>query len=84
MLALPYRASAQEQAAPPPAVQIAPVKLAQVTDTSSFVGSIIPIQQVELRARVEGFLDQVPFQEGVSFLPAASPSRSRRHPMWPR
>jgi membrane fusion protein (multidrug efflux system) len=71
MLALAPEASAQEQAAAPPAVQIAPVKLAQVTDTSSFVGSIVAIQQVDLRARVEGFLDQVPFKEG-SFLPAGS------------
>jgi RND family efflux transporter MFP subunit len=71
MLAQPSWAIAQDQALPPPAVQIAPIKLAQVTDTSSFVGSVVAIQQVDLRARVEGYLDQVPFAEG-SFLPAGT------------
>jgi RND family efflux transporter MFP subunit len=69
-IAPPVAALAQ-QAAPPPAVQIAPVKLAEVTDRASYVGSIVAVQQVDLRARVEGYLDAVPFKEG-SFLPAGS------------
>lgn len=64
-------AYAQEAAPPPPAVQIAPIQLAKITDTSSYVGSVVAIQQVDLRSRVDGYLDQVPFREG-SFLPAQS------------
>jgi membrane fusion protein (multidrug efflux system) len=58
-------ASAQQPAGQPPvAVQVAPVQLAAVVDTAAYVGTVVAIQQVELRARIEGFLSSVNFKEG--------------------
>jgi membrane fusion protein (multidrug efflux system) len=58
-------AIAQEPApAAAPIVETAAVKLAPVTNQAEFVGSVVAAQQVELTARVEGFLDQVNFTEG--------------------
>jgi membrane fusion protein (multidrug efflux system) len=53
----------------PPEVETAAVALAPVTRQSQFVGTIQAVQQVNLMARVEGFLDAVSFAEG-SFLKA--------------
>ncbi len=59
-------AQAQGGAAPatPPMVETAAVKLASVTNQTQFVGSVVAAQQVDLMARVEGFLDSVNFTEG--------------------
>lgn len=65
-------ASAQEAGEKPPAaVETAAVKLGEVTRQGKFVGTVQAIQQVNLMARVEGFLDSVDFQEG-SFVNADS------------
>ncbi|MEQ1954509.1 efflux RND transporter periplasmic adaptor subunit [Mesorhizobium sp. CN2-181] len=65
-------ASAQETGEKPPAaVQTAAVKLGEVTRQSKFVGTVQAVQQVNLMARVEGFLDSVNFQEG-SYVEAGS------------
>ncbi len=48
----------------PPAVETSAVVLAPVTAESQFVGTVEAIQQVNLVARVEGFLDEVDFVEG--------------------
>ncbi len=57
--------SAQAPApAGPPLVETSVVKLASVTRESEFVGTVAPIQSVDIRARVEGFLDSVNFKEG--------------------
>lgn len=70
MLAGP--ALAQEQPATlNPIVETAAVKLASVTNQTEFVGSVVAAQQVNLTARVEGFLDKVNFIEG-SFVAADS------------
>lgn len=53
----------------PPEVETAAVALAPVTRHSEFVGTVAAIQQVNLMARVEGFLDAVSFTEG-SFMNA--------------
>ncbi|MBL8582575.1 MAG: efflux RND transporter periplasmic adaptor subunit [Rhizobiaceae bacterium] len=53
---------------PPPAVETAAVKLAPVTRQVEFIGTVESVQQVDLRARVEGFLESVNFKEG-SFVP---------------
>lgn len=53
----------------PPEVETAAVSLAPVTRQSQFVGTIQAVQQVNLMARVEGFLDAVSFAEG-SYLKA--------------
>ncbi len=63
LVALP--ASAQDSKdAPKPAVVIAPVVDQPIESSEVFIGTIEAIQQVELRARVEGFLEKVLFKEG--------------------
>lgn len=52
-------------------VETAAVKLAEVNTQAEFVGSVVAAQQVDLMARVEGFLDKVNFTEG-SFVQADS------------
>ena len=66
-------ATAQQAPAggPPPVVETIAVKLAPVTQQTQFVGSVQAIQLVDLRARVEGFLESVNFKEG-SFVEAGS------------
>lgn len=56
-------AFAQAPAAPPE-VETAAVALSEVTTESQFVGTVTAIQQVNLMARVEGFLQAVTFAEG--------------------
>jgi membrane fusion protein, multidrug efflux system len=53
-----------QAAAPPPAVTVAPVAAADVRPKSEFVGRVEAVDKVDLRARVTGFLEQRPFQEG--------------------
>jgi membrane fusion protein (multidrug efflux system) len=57
----------QEQApaaATPPAVSVVEVTPQDVTPTAQFVGRVVAIDQVDLRARVQGFLEQRLFTEG--------------------
>jgi len=49
---------------PPPKVTVAKPVQKPVTDYLEFTGNIAAVQTVELRARVEGFLEQVLFQDG--------------------
>jgi len=49
---------------PPPLVTVAPVTLQDVNPPAEHVGHVEAIQAVDLRARVEGFLEQVNFKEG--------------------
>jgi membrane fusion protein (multidrug efflux system) len=51
-------------AAPPPAVVAVPAKLEAIEDQSTFVGRVVAIDKVELRARVPGFLKRRDFTEG--------------------
>jgi membrane fusion protein (multidrug efflux system) len=57
-------AASPQAAPPPPAVTVAPVAAADVRPKSEFVGRVEAVDKVELRARVTGFLEQRPFQEG--------------------
>jgi membrane fusion protein (multidrug efflux system) len=50
--------------APPPAVGVRPAAMRGVNQTFQFVGHIKAINKVDLRARVEGFLEEAPFREG--------------------
>jgi membrane fusion protein, multidrug efflux system len=50
--------------APPPAVGVQLARMKGVAPTDDFVGRIKAIDTVQLRARVEGFLDKVLFKEG--------------------
>jgi RND family efflux transporter MFP subunit len=49
---------------PPPLVTVAAVTLQDVNPPAEYVGHVEAIQVVDLRARVEGFLEQVNFKEG--------------------
>ena len=51
-------------AAPPPAVSVVDVQPQDVTPSTQFVGRVVSIDTVELRARVQGFLEQRLFTEG--------------------
>jgi len=53
-----------KEGAPPPLVTVAPVSLQDVNPPAEYVGHVEAIQAVDLRARVEGFLEQVNFKEG--------------------
>jgi len=50
--------------ATPPAVGVRPVALKGVNESFEFVGRIKAMEKVDVRARVEGFLDKVLFREG--------------------
>jgi len=66
MMVLPvavYAAPAREEG-PPPLVTVVPVVEQDVNLPAEHVGHIEAIQEVDLRARVSGFLEQVNFKEG--------------------
>ncbi|MGH6928660.1 MAG: efflux RND transporter periplasmic adaptor subunit, partial [Dongiaceae bacterium] len=56
----------EEQAGtpPPPAVSVMAVQKKDVTPATDFVGRIVAVDKVELRARVQGFLQKRLFTEG--------------------
>jgi RND family efflux transporter MFP subunit len=51
-------------AGPPPLVTVATVVEQDVNPPSEYVGHVEAIQSVDLRARIEGFLEKVEFKEG--------------------
>ena len=51
-------------AGPPPLVTVAPVTEQNVNPPTEYVGHMEAVQTVDLRARIEGFLEQVKFKEG--------------------
>ncbi len=57
--------AAQATSAPPPAVVVAPVTQREVSRSLEFVGRSVANQRVDIRARVTGFLQARPFQEGA-------------------
>jgi membrane fusion protein, multidrug efflux system len=65
MLALiAFASRVESQGAPPPAVTVKPVVSRQVTDTGTFIGRVVPIDRVEIVARVPGFIEERNFTEG--------------------
>src|SRR5262249_49786137 len=54
----------QAAAPPPPAVGVRPAATKGVSQSFEFVGRIKATDKVDVRARVEGFLDKVQFREG--------------------
>jgi len=50
---------------PPPLVTVVRISEQDVNPPTEYVGHVEAIQYVDLRARVEGFLDQVNFKEGA-------------------
>jgi membrane fusion protein (multidrug efflux system) len=68
-LALPLLTGCDEKkeaAAPPasPAVGVRPAAMKGVSQSFAFVGHIKAVDKVDVRARVEGFLEKVAFREG--------------------
>lgn len=55
--------SSAEQS-PPPGVVVAAVETQDVAAERRYIGTIKAIQSVDVRARVEGFLEQVAFEQG--------------------
>lgn len=54
----------QQAAPPPPAVTVAKPVQQTVTDFDEYVGRFVAVSNVEVRARVSGYLDKVLFQDG--------------------
>ena len=54
----------QAAAAPPPSVGVQPAEMKDVARAYEFVGRVKAVDTVEVRARIEGFLDKVLFREG--------------------
>ena len=55
---------ANAPAAPPAAVGVRPAEMKGINQSFEFVGHVQAINKVDIRARVEGFLDKVLFREG--------------------
>lgn len=56
--------SAQQDAAPPPSVLVSPVTERDITPQFEHVGRVEAVDSVDLRARVQGFLEERRFREG--------------------
>jgi len=56
---------AKATAGPPPGVTVVTIAMRDVTPRSTFTGRIDAVNKVELRARVQGFLEQRLFDEGA-------------------
>ncbi|HEY7243445.1 MAG TPA: efflux RND transporter periplasmic adaptor subunit [Xanthobacteraceae bacterium] len=55
----------RQQAAPPaPKVTVSKPLQRTIVDQDEYVGRFVPVETVELRARVSGYLDKVHFQDG--------------------
>ncbi len=49
---------------PPPQVTVAPVEQREIVEWSGFTGRTEPVESVEIRPRVSGYIQQVHFQSG--------------------
>jgi RND family efflux transporter MFP subunit len=63
-LALLSNTGRAQQAPPPTPVTIAPVEQKEIVEWSEFTGHTEPVQSVEIRPRVSGYIDNVKFQSG--------------------
>ncbi len=52
------------QEPPPPTVTVARLVLESVVESMEFTGTTEPVNRVDIRARVEGFLETIDFEEG--------------------
>ena len=48
----------------PPTVSVMPPMRREVTDWDEFTGRLVPVERVELRSRVSGYLDSIAFIDG--------------------
>ena len=56
--------AAQGQQAPPPTVTVAPVEQREIVEWDEFTGRTEPVESVEVRPRVSGYIQEVRFQSG--------------------
>ena len=56
--------AAPPAAPPPPAVTVAPVSQKEIVEWREFTGHTEPVQSVEVRPRVSGYIQEVRFQSG--------------------
>jgi len=56
--------SAAQQRPPPPSVTVAPVEQKEIVEWDEFTGRTEPVQSVEVRPRVSGYIQEVRFQSG--------------------
>jgi RND family efflux transporter MFP subunit len=49
---------------PPPEVTVAPPMVRRLTEWDEFTGRFEPVQEVEIRARVSGYIEEIHFQDG--------------------
>lgn len=57
-------APAKQQQMPPPAVTVAPVAQQEVVEWDEFTGRTEPVESVDVRPRVSGYIKEVKFQSG--------------------
>jgi RND family efflux transporter MFP subunit len=53
-----------QQPPPPPAVTVAPVEQREIVEWDEFTGRTAPVEAVEVRPRVSGYIQEVRFQSG--------------------
>jgi multidrug efflux system membrane fusion protein len=56
--------AAQQQQAPSPSVTVAPVEQREIVEWDEFTGRTEPVESVEVRPRVSGYIQEVRFQSG--------------------
>src|SRR6266542_5086735 len=56
--------SAAQQRPPAPSVTVAPVERHEIIEWDEFTGRIEPVESVEVRPRVSGYIQEVKFQSG--------------------
>jgi RND family efflux transporter MFP subunit len=59
-------AGAQRPGAPPPGVTVAKPVVREIVEQDQYTGRFDPIEFVEVRARVTGYLDKIMFQDGAN------------------
>lgn len=60
-VSVPFAAIAQT---PPPAVVVAPAEMTEVRGNAGFTGRVTATQKIDIRARVSGYVEEIPFTEG--------------------
>ena len=58
------RSSAAPRSSPPPAVTVATVEAKEIVEWDEFTGRTEPVESVEVRPRVSGYIEKVQFQSG--------------------
>ncbi|KQV83803.1 efflux RND transporter periplasmic adaptor subunit [Rhizobium sp. Root1220] len=62
---LPLSDAIAQQAAPPPPVSVAKPVIRDVIDNDEFIGRFEPVDEVSVRARVGGYLQEIHFTDGA-------------------